>query len=374
MVVLAILLAGGAAAYGRLHKQVTLVVDGRTWTVTSYRSTVGDLLESQGIPVGRHDVVTPSAEAPLGDGMRVDLLRAKEITLLLNGVERTLIVAGRTVADVLEHANLRMDRHSLIRPSRAATIEDGDVIVYREAVSVSVRFDGRARDVVTNALTVGSLLRTLGIELGDRDRVEPGPGADLEEGLRVRVTRFDLRRVAEESVIPFGTEVRETDSLPAGEQRILSEGRSGLVEVVYRVRLRDGAVVDKEEVSRLVIQEPEDRVVLEGTAAPPPPSPSTGTGGTSSRRASGSSSSGDSGRSHTGQATWYERDGMVAAHQTLPLGTEVTVTNLNNGRTVTVVINDRGPYAEGRIIDLGDDAFARLAPLSSGAIPVRISW
>ena len=43
---------------------------------------------------------------------------------------------------------------------------------------------------------------------------------------------------------------------------------------------------------------------------------------------------------------------MTAAHKTLPLGTRVTVTNLENGRRITVVINDRGPYIEGRIIDL----------------------
>jgi rare lipoprotein A len=76
----------------------------------------------------------------------------------------------------------------------------------------------------------------------------------------------------------------------------------------------------------------------------------------------------------TGIATWYERTGMVAAHKTLPFGTQVTVTNLANGRQVTVVINDRGPYAPGRIIDLSDDAFAALAPLSRGTINVRITW
>jgi rare lipoprotein A len=64
----------------------------------------------------------------------------------------------------------------------------------------------------------------------------------------------------------------------------------------------------------------------------------------------------------------------VAAHQTLPFGTRVNVVNLANGNRVTVVINDRGPYIDGRIIDLSDDAFAQLAPLGAGTISVRISW
>jgi rare lipoprotein A len=51
----------------------------------------------------------------------------------------------------------------------------------------------------------------------------------------------------------------------------------------------------------------------------------------------------------------------------------VTVTNLENGMTVRVVINDRGPFG-GRIIDLSNEAFARIAPLSQGVAQVRLSW
>lgn len=48
----------------------------------------------------------------------------------------------------------------------------------------------------------------------------------------------------------------------------------------------------------------------------------------------------------------YDMNAMTAAHKTLPLGTRVQVTNIENNRSIVVVINDRGPYIEGRIIDL----------------------
>ncbi len=48
------------------------------------------------------------------------------------------------------------------------------------------------------------------------------------------------------------------------------------------------------------------------------------------------------------------------------------VTNLKNGRSVTVRINQRGPFVEGRVIDLSDDAFERLAPLGDGTIKVKV--
>ena len=52
--------------------------------------------------------------------------------------------------------------------------------------------------------------------------------------------------------------------------------------------------------------------------------------------------------------------GMTAAHRTLPFGTMVRVTNLRNGRTVIVRINDRGPYTKGRVIDVTAAAAAEL--------------
>lgn len=63
---------------------------------------------------------------------------------------------------------------------------------------------------------------------------------------------------------------------------------------------------------------------------------------------------------------------ITAAHRTLPFGTRVKVTNRVNGKSVTVRINDRGPYIRGRIIDLSRAAFRRISPLSKGVIPVKI--
>jgi rare lipoprotein A len=63
---------------------------------------------------------------------------------------------------------------------------------------------------------------------------------------------------------------------------------------------------------------------------------------------------------------------MTAAHQTLPLGSIVMVTNSQNGRSVEVTINDRGPFAKGRIIDLSYAAAQTLGMVKPGTIPVRI--
>ena len=63
---------------------------------------------------------------------------------------------------------------------------------------------------------------------------------------------------------------------------------------------------------------------------------------------------------------------MTAAHKSLPFGTRVIVTNLNNGKTVKVRINDRGPFTKGRVIDLTRAAFAKIEDLDKGLAEVEI--
>jgi rare lipoprotein A (peptidoglycan hydrolase) len=69
----------------------------------------------------------------------------------------------------------------------------------------------------------------------------------------------------------------------------------------------------------------------------------------------------------------FHPEELTAAHRFLPLGTKVRVTNLNNGRSVLVTINDRGPYVHGRNIDLSLGAARELGMLSCGVTQVLIS-
>jgi rare lipoprotein A len=68
----------------------------------------------------------------------------------------------------------------------------------------------------------------------------------------------------------------------------------------------------------------------------------------------------------------YDENQMTAAHKTLAFGTTVRVTNLANGRKVTVRINDRGPFVEGRIVDLSYRAAGELDMIAAGVVNVRL--
>jgi len=94
------------------------------------------------------------------------------------------------------------------------------------------------------------------------------------------------------------------------------------------------------------------------------------------------------GYDEVGKASWYGKDfhgkktangriynmyGVSAAHKTLPLGTQVRVTNLENNRSVVLIINDRGPFVHGRILDLSYGAAQKLDTVERGVAKVRIT-
>jgi rare lipoprotein A len=89
----------------------------------------------------------------------------------------------------------------------------------------------------------------------------------------------------------------------------------------------------------------------------------------------------------SGMASWYgpgfdgnqsasgeifNANDLTAAHPSLPFGTLVRVVNMDNGQSVVVRINDRGPYADGRIIDVSAGAADMIGMVASGVAPVRL--
>ena len=74
----------------------------------------------------------------------------------------------------------------------------------------------------------------------------------------------------------------------------------------------------------------------------------------------------------TASGETFDTNKMTAAHRTLAFGTKVRVTNLDNGKSVVVRINDRGPFVQGRVIDLSPAAARRIEMTTAGVVPVKL--
>ncbi len=340
-----------------LVKHVTLVVDGKPEAVRTTSTNVGELLTGEGISLDAAILVEPSPATALADGMTVVVSPAPEGPFSYRPtVEPDPEGVGVWVVDGTSPRSVSPDADRLVESSGSASSAGTS-----PAVSVQAVVSGKVHDVLTNADTVGALLTAMGITPDANDRVEPSPSTPLHDGSIVHVDRVEVLTRLEATTVPFHTLTTFKDTMTPGRSRLLSEGRDGVGRATYRITEINGEVTQRELIGRWVERAPEPRRIVSG--------PESMYGGTT--RVPGAN-----GSMQAGLATWYDPpwSGLTAAHPSLPFGTRVTVTDVASGRSVTVVIDDRGPFAPGKIIDLSPEAFAALSPLGAGVLHVRLSW
>jgi uncharacterized protein YabE (DUF348 family) len=255
----------GPLAYVTAGKSVTVRVDGSTHDVRTYASTVGSVLEQDGVTVGAHDTVAPALSAPLTDGMRVAVLRGRPVHLVVDGVARDVWTTAGSVGQLAQSLGSRYEQ-AYLSVSRLARIPlSGLVLDVRMAKTVTVVYGGHLGVIVTTAATWGAAMAQAGLSVGSTAQLSVPSASAPAEGQRVSVVLTGTRMVTRTYAIAFSVVKTTTASLYVGTSRVLSAGRPGQMAESWQYTLHDGVVVSKRMVSRRVVAEPLREVVAYGT-------------------------------------------------------------------------------------------------------------
>lgn len=332
------------------QKAVSLTVEGRVQQVTTYAPHGRAVLTRAGVEVNRDDEILQDGR--LAHDSEIELRRAKRVQISVDGVERKVTVHGLNVAEALNELGLATTDRDLVRPGPSEKLKSGMRLLVRNAVGMKVSVDGRGRRVISSAPTVREMLNQAGIQLGPSDYSIPAlDTVPVQEGL---VTVVRVKRIVESRKvqIPFQIRKQPDPQMDKGVRKIAQKGSKGLKLRRVVVLYENGRVSQSKFLSEKVIRKPTDEIVRLGTGRPLKLT----------------------GNSQEGVASWFSAEGYTAAHRTLPFGTRIRVTNTGNGKSVIVTVRDRGPYVDGRVVDLSDDAFSELAPLGSGTFRARLDW
>ncbi len=267
-----LLLGGGAAALFVASSSVEVWVDGEVLTTRTFAADVGTVLDRLGVEVGDADRVEPAPDVVVEDGLRIVVTRAKSVEVDVDGQPTLTVVAVvDTVADVLREAGLDdlLVGEARIDPAPDTAIADGGRIVIGLPLSVTIAVDGDVWQVETFADTVGGVLEEAGVELGDRDLVDPPADHVLDGSTEVTVQRVEVVEEIVEVTIEHGEQRRDTDELAQGETRVQTDGEDGLRRETYEVTRVDGEVTERELVAEEIVREPIEQVVLVGVAPSP---------------------------------------------------------------------------------------------------------
>jgi uncharacterized protein YabE (DUF348 family) len=262
---LLVVLVAGPLAYVTAGKSVTVQVDASTHDVRTYASTVRSVLEQQHISVGAHDVVAPALSAQLSDGMRVAVLRGRQVRLVVDGLAREVWTTTRDVTAFVSSLGARYSG-AYLSVSRSARIPlSGLAFDVRMPKSVTVVYGGHPAVIVTTAATWADAMTEAGLGLGSTAELSvPAESAPLD-GEQVSVVLTGLRTVTRTIPVPFTTVKQPTTALYVGSSRVLTEGSAGRWSEVWRYTLHDGVVVASTRVSRLLVAQPVTEVIEYGT-------------------------------------------------------------------------------------------------------------
>jgi 3D (Asp-Asp-Asp) domain-containing protein len=200
----------GAGAVAGLPKAVVVETVSGLHKVSTFRSTVGEVLSDLGVTPAQADRITPAASTRLASGMHIVHERAFPVTLIADGRQRTVMTVATTVDEFLA---------------------------------------GHPGGVVVRA----------------RDRVYPSPYDALWAGAVVRIVRIETKITSEPERVPYAQVARPDASLPRGVTRVFQPGRPGTRLRQIATTTADGVVIERQVVAMIVINPPQDRILQIGT-------------------------------------------------------------------------------------------------------------
>ena len=380
--------AGGLTMVQALDRDtVTFSVDGVSQQAKVKPGTVKQALAQQGITVGPHDDVQPSLDSEIHDGQVITVNYGRRVVVTIDGKKVVRWTTAKNVAEVLAQLN-QSDPDNLVSVSRSLDISRAGLsFSMQTAKDVTVTIGGKTQKI-TAVGTVADALKAAKVEVDSSDAVNPGLGTPLSDGMKITLTMVDQKSQKRRVAVPFSTKKVEDSSLSKGEIKVITKGVNGINEETWTVVFKDGKKVSEKKVSSKVVNAPVTKVVKVGTKTASSSSPSTRSSSASHRSTASQSSDPVTSGTTCLASTYGEGDGtaggptasgetfdpsaFTAASKTLPLGSTIRVTNVSNGRTVTVRINDRGPYVGGRCLDLSTAAMNAIAP-GQGLVTVRYS-
>jgi uncharacterized protein YabE (DUF348 family) len=257
------------AAYTTFNHTVQLSIDGRTETVQTFADTVGGVLEDEGIELTARDLVAPSQDSALEDGLEISVRYARPVTVEIDGVEREFWTTALSVEEALADLGIRA-AGAEVSVSRSLGIgRRGLDFEVRTPKEITLIADGEERALTTTAVTVRGALRDLNVQLGDRDLIEPAAEERVVDGLKLVVKRVIVEEKTVTVEVEYDTTRKTDGSMYEGESKVERKGRNGTIERIVEVVYIDGKKSDEKVLSEQLVAEPVDKIVVVGTKERP---------------------------------------------------------------------------------------------------------
>jgi len=266
----AMALVATTAGYAAMTTTVTLSVDGKASEIGTMSNTVGEVLESEGISVGDHDVVAPGLDSPVNDGTRIAVRFGRPLDISIDGKDKTYWVTATDVDMALDQLGLRYAGAQLSASRSSSIGREGLDLAIVTAKNLTVKVGKRkATKEQVPALTVREALADLDVKVDKDDKVRPKKDAILEDGDKIVVTRVRTVTRRATVAIDFETTEKSDSSMYTDQSRTVRLGVDGSRNVLYRITFENGKRTARIELTSSPISEAFNAIVRVGTKERP---------------------------------------------------------------------------------------------------------
>lgn len=202
----------------------------------------------------------------IGTTIFIDAAR-KTIVVSIDGNETKITTFRNTFKDILKANDIVLGPKDKAIPSIDTKVNKNDRIDIKRAVNVIVLVDGQQKNIQTTEDTVDKMLESEGIVLTELDRITPSREIPIENGLELTVTRVEAKVIDENHPVEYATEVRKDEDSEKGSTKILQDGQTGERLISTKIVYEDGKEVSREVIKDVITKEPVQKIVSVGTLA-----------------------------------------------------------------------------------------------------------
>jgi resuscitation-promoting factor RpfB len=243
--------------------------DKKQETLPTRAKTVDEFLKRVDVKLNEGDVVEPSLDTKiLDEKFRINIYRARPVTVIDNGKKTFAFSAATTPRSVASQAGLQVYPEDKIESQMETNfLRDGAIgekVVIDRAVPTNLNLYGTQVPVRTHAETVGDLLKEKKVELAKDDTVQPALNTPITPQTQIFVVRNGSQVVTVEEAIRMETQVIEDPTLSFGTTAIRQKGSPGKRLVTYQLDLQNGKEKARKVIQSVVAQEPVKQIVARG--------------------------------------------------------------------------------------------------------------
>ncbi|HLF72053.1 MAG TPA: ubiquitin-like domain-containing protein [Dehalococcoidia bacterium] len=193
-------------------------------------------------------------------GVFLKIKRAVPLTIVEDGREFSVQSSRPSVADALAEAGIRLGPADEVFPPVSSDLTAGMAIDVRHAKAISLRTGSSTRVIYTQQEYLKEALSEIGLNFGADDRVEPGLDAPVTDGMSARLVRVAGRTFLEKEPVLRKTVFKSDPNLSGFDSRV-AQGRDGTQITEYHVTIEDGEEVEKNVVRRYFDPEPVNTII-----------------------------------------------------------------------------------------------------------------